>query len=156
MKRAVIIPTVFLWLLGFGSISLHSAEKSAADLEKEYARESSPKKRVKVAVDLAKQRLKQLSSAFKDGEAPQQTAASDNYCDALDRIDKAVVEASSAGTSKGAEVQLGIQLRQLEELKMNISALDRHGLEKAIGRAAQLRERVLYSIMNPPRESAKK
>ena len=39
---------------------------------------------------------------------------------------------------------------------MNVSALDRPELEKILARLLSLRQEILYSIMNPPRESAKK
>lgn len=156
MKQGIIVLASALWLAGW-SVPLLQAEDPTSRLEKQFAKESNPKKRVKLAIELTKQHVKQLGSAYQDGEPALQAEASENYLAALDRLGKAVAEASNAGASKGAELQLSQQLRQLADLKMSISSLYRPALETVIERATSLREEILYSIMTPPpKESAKK
>jgi len=74
----------------------------------------------------------------------------------LDLLESAVSKAANPGVFKNAEQHLRRQIHDLENLKMNVSALERPDLEKVQTRLVSLRQKFLYSIMNPQRESAKK
>ena len=68
----------------------------------------------------------------------------------------AVTAAAHTGTSKSTEMHLRRQVRDLENLKTNVAYFDRPAIEKIIERAEALREKILYSIMNPRDGKAKK
>lgn len=131
-------------------------EKTPARLEQQYDQESNPKKRARLAIDLTKMRMNLLRSAYKAGNPDQENEGMENYLAAVDRLGRAVREASDAGTSKRAEVNLREQVRQLEGLKMDVSYLERPVLEKVIAQVTRLREEILYSVLKPRQESSKK
>ena len=128
---------------------------SPALLEQTYEREANPKKRVEIAMDLMDMRLKLLGSAFQDGQGQQPQAAQD-YLKAVGLLEKAVSEASHTGTSKKAEVHMRRHIREMEMLRISVSFYEREALEEVLSRIMNLREEILYSIMNPQRKSAKR
>ena len=71
-------------------------------------------------------------------------------------LEKAVSEASHTGTSKKAEVHLRRHTREMETLRISVSFNEREALDEVLSRIMNLRQEILYSIMNPPRESAKR
>ena len=124
-------------------------------LEQLYEREANPKKRADIAMDLMDMRLKLLGSAFKDGQGQQQQVVQD-YLKAVGLLEKAVSGASHTGTSKKAEVHLRRHIREMEMLQISVSFYEREALDEVLSRITNLREEILYSIMNPRRESAKR
>ena len=125
-------------------------EARSANLEQRYDRESdNPRRQTEIAVDLSKNRLDQLRSAYNTGDSGLWKDALESYRGALHRLETAVEAARNTGNSKKAEVFLRQHSRDLENLKTSVSYLDRPEIEKLCDRAADLREQILYSILNP-------
>jgi hypothetical protein len=125
-------------------------EARATALEQRYDRESdNPRRQTEIAVDLSKNRFDQLRSVYDTGDPELWKESLEAYRGAVDRLETAVVAARNAGNSKKAEVFLRRHSRDLENLKTSVSYLDRPEIEKLCDRAASLRERILYSILNP-------
>jgi len=140
-----------LW--GAGVEAAVEEDPTAALLEQRYDRESNPRKQADIALELLKRRLDQLRAAYETVEPEQQKAAVEAFRGALERLGTAVTAASHAGTSKKAETYLRRQERDLGSLKINVSYLERPAIEKVMERAAAIRERILYSIMNPAKRN---
>lgn len=145
-----------LGMVGWGISTAVAEDKPPSLLEQQYDRESNPRKRAGLAIELTRPRLQELRSAY-DGEDPNlREKAMEAYLDALERLEKAVTAAANAGTSKNAETHLRRQGRDLENFKTNVSYFDRPAIEKVMERVAALRQQILYSIMNPNQGKAKK
>ncbi|MGH9783627.1 MAG: hypothetical protein ACRD88_05530 [Terriglobia bacterium] len=140
-----------LW--GAGVEAAVGEDPTAALLEQRYDRESNPRKRTNIAMELTKLRLDQLRAAYETVEPEQQKAAVEAFLDALERLGTAVTAASHVGTSKKAEMHLRRQERDLGNLKTNVSYFERPAIEKLLERAAAVRERILYSIMSPAKRN---
>lgn len=141
---------------GFGAGVAVAEDKPPSVLEQEYDRETNPRKRAGIAVELTRQRLQRLRAAYDAEDPDQREEAVEAYLASLERLESAVTAASNAGTSKNAETHLRRQGRDLENFKSSVSYFDRPAIEKVIARVAALREQILYSIMNPNRGKAKK
>lgn len=138
---------------GAGAEAAAQESQAATLLEQRYDRESNPRKQADIALDLMKLRLDQLRDAYETVEPEQQEAAVEAFLSALERLGMAAAAASHVGTSKKAETYLRRQERDLENLKTNVSYLERPAIEKVIERAAEIREQILYSIMNPEKRN---
>ena len=146
-----------LWMILFfltAGTAAAAENQEALQLEQRYDRESgNPRRQTEIAVDLTQSRFEQLRSAYDDvGNSEQQKEALEAYRGALDRLGTAVAAARHVGNSKKAEVFLRRHGRDLENLKTNVSYLERPEIEKLLERAAEMRERILYSIMNPEKD----
>ena len=159
MKRWGVISIAAFLLLGPWFATKHgpalAEEKTPTQLEAEYDREPNPKRRVKLAIELADARLKELRSAFESEDSGKAAEPVEKYLSALDRLEKAWKEPSGSGASKDAEIHLRRQARDLENLKMSLSFNEQAPVEKVATRVAKLHEAILYSIMNPHKERAK-
>jgi len=124
--------------------------KRRRKLESEYDHETSPKRRVKIAIDLADLRLKELREAYESEDPARENERMEDYISSLGRLEKAV-NTSGAGTSKDAEIHLRRQGKILENLKMSVSYNERSPIEQVADRVTKLHEHVLYSIMKPKR-----
>ncbi|MBI3895747.1 MAG: hypothetical protein HY313_07420 [Acidobacteria bacterium] len=132
-------------------------ENAPFQLEEQYRRESDPKQRVLIATKLAEVRLKELQAAYKKEIIPtSQNETVENYLGAIERLGKAVNDASDVGYSKRAEQRLRRQLRELEDLKMAVSYQERPVVAKVEEQVAAVLEKILYSIMQPRQEEAKR
>lgn len=118
-------------------------------LEQKYSQESNPKTRVKIAIDLTGMRLKQLRYFYDEADYENVQKALEQYLAAVDLLGQAVTSASDLGYSKRAEIHFRQQTRELENLKMSLSVMDRADVEKAAEQVTSLRESILYGIMNP-------
>ena len=125
-------------------------------LEEKYDRESNPKKRVLIAIKLMEVSLKQIRFAYKTEVPTKGEEAIEQYLSAVDRLERAEIEAADTGYSKRAEIHLRQQARGLENLKISLSVMDRALVEKAVKRVTSLRETILYNIMDPREASARK
>jgi len=144
---------ILFFLLTSGGTAAAEENQEAIQLEQRYGRESdNPRRQTGIAVDLAISRFEQLRSAYDAGNSELQKEALEAYNGALDRLEKAVAAARNMGNSKKAEVFLRRHGRDLENLKANVSYLDRPEMEKLCERAAEMREQILYSIMNPEKD----
>jgi len=144
----------FLVAVGGAGVEAAAQENQAAALlEQRYERETNRRKQADIALELLKLRLYRLRAAYETVDPEKQKEAVDAFLGALERLGTAVVTASNAGTSKKAEMHLRRQERDLENLKTNVSYFERPVIEKVIRRAAELREQILYSIMNPRKRS---
>ncbi len=154
MTRAIVI-AIIGFCLAVEVLSLRAAEdKNPEAIEKEYLKESNPRRQANLARDLMKLRLEELHARLEIGtmlepDSPELA----NYQKAIEWLGAAVHKASHAGTSKSAEQLLRDQIYDLNEFKMNLSAAERPLLEPIISRAVKLREEILYSLMHPPEES---
>ena len=140
---------ILFFLLAGVETAAAQENRAATVLEQRYDRESNPRKQSGIALDLTKNRLEQLRSAYDTGDSEQQKAAVEACLGALDRLGTAVTAAGNVRTSKNVEVFLRRYGRDLENLKTNVSYFERPEIEKIIKKTAELREQVLYSIMNP-------
>ena len=118
-------------------------------LEQQYSRESNPKDRVKIAIKLTDMRLEQLRYVYNQADSESAEEALERYLSAVDLLGQAVTSASDLGYSKRAEIHFRQQARELENLKMSISVMDRADVGKAVEQVTSLREEILYNIMNP-------
>ena len=156
MRWTILVLIVVWGGVGPGAGPAAAQENISVRLEQQYDQESNPKKRVKLAIELTKERLNQLRGAYDTEDAGKREEAVEAYLVALHRLETAVTAAAHGGSSKSAEMHLRRQGRDLENLKTNVSYFDRPALEKVIGRVVALREQILYSIMNPRKEATKK
>ncbi len=146
----ILIFTAFIvvFLSANPAFSASSDDKGPEKLEAEYDHETNPKKRLKLAVELSDERLKEVRKAYDSEDTAKETAELDKYLSAIDRLEGAAKE-PGAGKSKDAEIHLRRQMRMLENIKMSASYSERGPLEKAAARVTKLHEQVLYSILNP-------
>ena len=156
MAWAIPFFLVTLGIAGMGIGTAVAEEKPPSVLEQQYDRETNPRKRAGIAIELSKQRLQELRAAYDAEDPDQREEAVGAYLAALNRLETAVTAASNAGASKNAEMHLRRQARDLENFKTNVSYFDRPAIEKVIARVVALREQILYSIMNPNQGKAKK
>lgn len=153
LKRAFVLAIIGVWMVVAGVALAAAAEKSLEALEREYQAQKNPRKRAKLALAMMDRHLQQLHSAVKRGTALHKVnPVLEGYLAALDRLAVDAREAAHTGTSKSIEVELRRHVRDFENLKMNVSFLERAPLEKVIARVVQVREEVLYSIMHPRKE----
>ena len=159
-----VISAAAVWVLLSGNVaSLPALDGKGAPnenapflLEQKYSRESKPKNRVKIAIKLTDVRLQQMRSAYDTVNSEKEKEAIKHYLSAVDLLVQAVRSASDTGYSKRAEIHLRRHERELEHLKMSLSVMDRASVEKVAGQVTRLREEILYTIMNPRDESARK
>ena len=124
-----------------------SQEKTPAQLEELYAKEANPKNRVKIAMDLADARLKEMAMAFDEGDPAKESAAADTYLSALDRLEKALAGNGRGGVAKDAEIRLRHEVQSLGTLRLTLSATEQTPVDKPLQRASRLHEDVLNRIM---------
>ncbi|OFW12262.1 MAG: hypothetical protein A3H27_02820 [Acidobacteria bacterium RIFCSPLOWO2_02_FULL_59_13] len=162
-RRSSVVAIVILAFAGLSLTSIAAptgrgtpSENAPFLLEERYDSEPDPKQRVLIAIKLAEVRLKELQAAYKKGTPAPQKEAAENYLGAVDRLGKAASEAADMGYSKKAEQRLRHQLRELEDLKMAVSYQERPTVVEIAARVAKVQEKILYSIMQPRQESAKR
>jgi hypothetical protein len=141
------------WGAGVEARAAVEEDQTAALLEQRYSRETNLRRRAGIAIELTKHRLDQLRRAYETVDPEQQEKAVEAFLGALERLGMAVAAASHGGTSKNAEMHLRRQVRDLENLKTNVSYLERPAIETLIARGVELREKILYSIMNPQKRN---
>jgi hypothetical protein len=152
MKRSVVLIS-FVWWMAVSGPSFAAAEKTPEALEKQYEAERNPRKRAEIARELMNQRLEELRATIGTGTMLEESSLIlEKYRAALERLGPAVREAAHTGTSKSTEVHLRNHIRELENLKISVSMMERPFLEKLLAPAIELREEVLYSIMHPPKK----
>lgn len=134
---------------GWGCVSAFADQKTPAQLEADYDRETNPKKRTRLAVDLMEERLNQVLTAFDSEDRGGEKEAADNYLAAMDRLEKALNGMSSMGTVKNAEIHLRVQTKKLRDLRVKLSLQEQAIADKPIERITALHERLLNTIMNP-------
>jgi hypothetical protein len=133
----------------FGYAFASGQERTTAQLEELYEKETNPKNRVKLAVELADGRLKEMLMAFDAADPAKESAAADIYLSSIDRLEKALDANTSGGAAKDAEIHLRHQVQSLGNLRMTLSATEKTPVEKAFARATQVHEDVLNRIMHP-------
>jgi hypothetical protein len=138
--------------LGCAFASAASQEKTPAQLEELYEKETNPKNRVKLAVALADDRLKEVLAAFDVADPAKQSATAETYLSAVDRLEKTLDANTSGGADKDAEIRLRHQVQSLGNLRMMLAASERTPVEKALARATQVHEDVLNRIMHPKKK----
>ncbi|MBI4463881.1 MAG: hypothetical protein HY647_04175 [Acidobacteria bacterium] len=161
MKKISVLMAALVWM-GFiggwtpfaGAGRSRPAVSNPNLLEQQYEQAPDPRQRIEIAMDLMNLRLKLLRAAYRAGSGEQEQSAHD-YLEAVGLLEKAVVEASHAGSSKKAEVFLRRQGKELENLRTGVPSLERQALDEILSRVVNLREAVLYSILNPRKASAK-
>lgn len=151
MGWAILFFLMTLWGTGIEIEAASQGDQSLALLEQRYDRETNPRRQAGIALELTRHRLQQLRAAYDAENAERWEAALESYRGALERLGSAVAAASHGGTSKNAEMHLRRQGRDLENLKTSVAYFDRPAVEKLIAQASDLRQQILYSIMNPPK-----
>jgi len=125
-------------------------QKSLDELERVFTREKNQRKRARLALDILDLRLTAIRAYVATGTMLEEKApALSAYEEGVSRLDQAVHAAAHVGTSKRVEVGLRRQLKDLEQIRANVSALERPFIEALAARVVKLRETVLYSIMAP-------
>jgi hypothetical protein len=127
-------------------------EKTPAQLEELYEKEPNPKNRVKLAVELADDRLKGMLAGYDSGDPAKESATAETYLSAVDRLERSLEANTSGGAAKDAEIHLRHQVQSLENLRMTLSASEKTPVEKALARATQVHEDVLNRIMHPKKK----
>ncbi len=162
VKSVISAAAVFVLLSGnLASLSALDG-KGAPDanapflLEQKYNRETKPKNQVKIAIKLTDMRLQLMWSAYDAVDPEKGKEAITQYLSAVDLLVQAVRSASDTGYSKRAEIHLRRQERELKNLQMSLSVMERTSVEQVAGQVTRLREEILYDIMNPRDESARK
>ena len=156
MSREFAIASLALWMGLAGSAPVAAKDKTPEQMEQQYDQEKSAKKRAEVARNLMNARLEQLRSALESDTLLQESGPElRNYLAAVGRLGSAVREAHHAGTSKQSEMHLRSHLRELGNIKMDISMSEQEILDPAIKQVSELREGILYGILMPQGESAK-
>ena len=118
-------------------------------LQQKYNRETKPKNRVKIAIKLTDMRLQQMRSVYNTVDPEKEKEAIGQYLSAVELLGQAVISASDTGYSKRAEIHLRRHERDLKNLQMSLSVMERASVEQAAGQVTRLREEILYNIMNP-------
>ena len=137
---------------GIGPVEAFAAQKTAAQLEAEFGKESNPKKRIKLAVDITDERLKQLLAAYETEDSAKEAEALETYLTALDRLEKVLAGNLSGGAPKDVEIRLRQQIKSLTNLRMSVAFAEQSAVGKALERVTKLHETVLYSIMKPKKK----
>src|SRR5690348_11024933 len=79
-------------VFAIGAVNAWAVQKTPANIEAEIDRESNPKKRLSLSVDLMDERLKVLQDAFESQDPDKESEAVENYMTAADRLEKAMNE----------------------------------------------------------------
>ena len=127
-------------------------EKTPAQLEALFEKETNPKNRVKIAVELADDRLKETLAAYDAADPAKESAAVEIYLSAADRLEKALHANTNGGAAKDAEIHLRHQMQSLGTLRMTLAVSEKTPVEKALARATQVHEDVLNRIMHPKKK----
>jgi len=151
-RRVASLLSVLVFLYALQN-AVASDEKNAESIEKQYQAEKNPRKRVKLALELLDERLRELHE-FLDSNVmlDQSNTYLPNYLRALDSLSASTNEAAHAGTSKNVEMHLREHVREFENIKMRVSAAERPQIEKVLERLESERQRVLYGLMKPRSE----
>lgn len=161
--KSVILAAAVLVLLSGNLASLSALDGKGVPsanapflLEQKYDRETKPKNRVKIAIQLTDMRLQLMQSSYDTVDPEKAKEAITQYLFAVDLLVQAVRSASDTGYSKRAEIHLRRHEREFKNLQMSLSVMERTSVEQVAGQVTRLREEILYSIMNPRDESARK
>ena len=132
-------------------------DQNAEALQAAYEKESNPRKRSELAMELMIVRLERLRARIAIGTMLEQSSPElAKYHAACEQLASSVRQAAHNGTSKKAEKHLRDQIYDLDQLKMSVSAVERSQVDRLIARVVELREEVLYSLMHPPKEQEKR
>ena len=154
MNRGVSVALLMLLGLTFRAVcggAAFAERKTLGQIQAEFDRESSPKKRLKLAIDLTDQRLKQTLAAYAAEDASIGPQELEQYLAGIDRFEKAIEE-NLNNISKNAEIHLRKQLLALENLKLAVSYTERAPVEEAAKRVSLLHDAVLHRIMKPRKD----
>lgn len=132
----------------------HAAEpQSVEQLETAFAQQKDLRKRAQLALQILDLRFEALRAFIATGTMIEENSPLiPQYDAALTRLDEAVSAAAHAGTSKRVEVGLRRHMKDLEQVRMNVSATERPLIEQLAARVEKVREAVLYGIMAPKKK----
>ena len=150
MARISMLAIAALVLICGLSVASAGESKTPEAIEQEIQKENNPRKRANLAKDLVSQRLQLLHARIATGTMLEESSPElSSYSQAIGALGSAVKEAAHTGTSKNVEQFLRDQIHDLDNFKMNVSALERPYIEKIIGQAGALRGEILDSLMQP-------
>jgi len=130
--------------------TLAAEPKTVEQVEQAFLREKDHRKRARLALDILDLRLEAIRAYVGTGTMLEENnPVLNNYAEALQQLDEAVHLARHAGTSKRVEVGLRRHMKDLEQVRANVSATERPLVEALAAKLVSLRESVLYSIMAP-------
>ena len=133
--------------------ALAAEPKTVEQVEQAFAREKDHRTRARLALDILELLLEAIRAYVGTGTMLEETNPALNaYAAALTRLDDAVHTARHAGTSKRVEVGLRRHMKDLEQVRANVSAVERPLVEALAAKLVTLRESVLYSIMAPKKK----
>ena len=155
MRRASTLALVGLFLFSCYTASGVAEEKNADTLEKEYQKQSNPRKQADLARKLLDVRLSELRARVGTGTMLEKSSPElEHYSHAVTLLANAVRKASHNGTSKNAEKELRDHSHDLNDMKISLSAAERPYLEQLISKVSKLRDELLYGLMLPPEEES--
>ena len=148
--RTALMAALIAFALFHAAAVLAAETKSVENLEQTFAREKDARKRARLALEILDLRLDAVRAFVATGtmiEADNTVLPA--YDAALSRLEQAVNTATHVGTSKRVEVGLRRHMKDLEQVRMNVSSTERPLVEAVAARVEKVREAVLYSIMAP-------
>jgi hypothetical protein len=151
-RRILAASLLALLLLNLNSAA-EAKPKTVEELERDFTQERDSRKRARIALEILDFRLVEVRAFVAKGvmlEADNTVLPA--YEEALQRLDMAVHAAAHDGTSKRIELGLRRHLREMEQVRMNVSTAERPMIEAIAAKLTKLREAVLYSIMAPKKK----
>jgi hypothetical protein len=143
----VVVVTVAILLQ---PITACAEEKSVEQLERAFTHQKDHRRRARLAMDILDARLNAVRAFVSTGTMLEERApVLSAYDAAVSRLDEAVHAAAHVGTSKRVEVGLRRHMKELEQIRANVSAMERPLIEALAAHVVKIREAVLYSIMAP-------
>lgn len=128
-------------------------QKSVEKLEQVFTQEKDARKRARLALEILQLRLDALRAFVATGTMLQANSLElTQYDAAVTRLEETVNAASHAPTSKRIELGLREQMKDLEQVRMNVSSEERPRIEALAARIVKLREAVLYGLMAPKKK----
>ena len=151
--RTTLMAALIAFTLFHVSAAQAAEPKSAESLEQTFTREKDARKRSRLALEILDVRLEAVRAYVAKGTMlEEKNSVLPPYDAALARLAQAVKAADDAGTSKRVEVGLRRHMKDLEQVRMNVSSTERPLVEAMAARVEKAREEVLYSIMAPKKK----
>ena len=135
-----------------GPTAAFAQQKSVAQMEAEFDKESNPKRRVSLASEITDQRLKQMLATYDTNDVAKETEGMELFLASIARLEKVLDALPKPDAAKSAELRLRRQMKDLTNLRMAVSFEEQQAVKKALERITELHERILYRIMSPKKK----
>ena len=136
-----------------GPTAVFAQQKSVAQMEAAFDKESNPKRRVSLASVITDERLKQMLATYDtNNDVAKETEGTELFLASIARLEKVLDELPKPDAAKSAELRLRRQMKDLTNLRMAVSFEEQAAVKKALERITELHERILYRIMSPKKK----